>query len=145
MPLATRTVTLSTYAVPGDGNHTAITNITSVLATKFVAGGIIYQSDLNNLRVAIGLLYAHDHSTSDEYASIGEFGNNGPRTEGPYARTSTVPFTSGGTNFSSIDNSLPASLAVGQPILSTHHNFLKTNSDYLRGHYHQITDEIGGA
>lgn len=141
--MATRNVVLSTYAIPGDGNYNAITAITNDLSTKFVAGNIIYQSDLNNLRAAIGLLYIHDHSTNDEYASIGEFGNNGPRTEGPYTRTSTVPFSSGGTNLGGVSNSLPGSLQAGQPILATHHGFLKTNSDYLRGHYHQITDEIG--
>lgn len=78
--MATVNRTTTTYPT-NSTNITAFRNeYTTPLRSAFTQGGKIRATDINLLKDAIDEFNDHTHSVRD-YQSIGNYGNNGPRTK----------------------------------------------------------------
>jgi hypothetical protein len=129
--MATAARTTTTYPTDGTevGNFRAA--YVNPLRAAFVSGGAIRASDINLLRGAIEAFSGHTHGAPD-YRSIGEFGNNGPRTV-LVANPRVSSAFSGAV--------VPASVTAGTSITASSVNDYVNACNATRNHTHPIEDD----
>jgi hypothetical protein len=129
MAQASRTTT--TYPIDATEAGNFRSAYVTPLRAAFVSGGLIRSTDINLLRTAISTFNDHTHSVLD-YRSIGEFGNNGPRTV-LAANPRVTSAMAGGT--------IPAAVSAGGSITASSVNAYVNACNATRSHTHPIEDD----
>jgi hypothetical protein len=129
--MATVDRTTTTYPVDATDAGTFRSSYVTPLRAAFVSGGLIRSTDINLLRTAISTFNDHTHSVLD-YRSIGEFGNNGPRTVLAADPRVTSAF-SGAV--------VPAAVSAGASITASSVNAFVNACNATRNHTHPIEDD----
>jgi hypothetical protein len=125
--------TTTTYPLNADDVNTYRGAYVNPLRAAFVAGNKITKGQLDLLKEAIDTFRIHDHSVQD-YAGIGEYGNNGPRTYfGADPRVSSA-FTG---------NSSPGAVSASAVITASALNSYIDACNACRDHVHSIEDQTG--
>ena len=128
--MATANRTTTTYPTNATGTSNFRATYTTPLRAAFVAGNKIRATDINLLRTAITTFNSHTHSVVD-YKSIGNFGNNGPRTV--VAANPRVSDAMSGA-------STPTEVAQDGKITAAVVNTYVAACNAARNHVHNITD-----
>ena len=129
--MATTSTGTSFYPTNATDTSAFRSTYTTPLRAAFVAGNTIKAADINLLRTAITTFNAHTHSAID-YKSIGNFGNNGPRTV-IAANPRISDAMSGGLT--------PTAVTATSKITATTVNTYVAACNATRNHVHNIFDQ----
>jgi hypothetical protein len=128
--MATENRATSTYPIDATEVTSFRATYVNPLRNAFVSGGRIRAADVNLLRTAISVFNGHTHGVID-YASIGNFGNNGPRTViAANPRVSTIV----------VGQTTPAEVAAATLIKATDVNAHVASVNNYINHVHVIFD-----
>ena len=130
--MATASRTTTTYPTAAAGTTNFRATYTTPLRAAFVSGSKIRAADINLLRTAITTFNGHTHSVID-YRSIGNFGNNGPRTV-VAANPRISDAMTGGTT--------PTAVSQGATITASVINTYVAACNATRDHVHNIFDQV---
>lgn len=123
--------TTSTYPVDATEAGNFRSAYVTPLRAAFVSGGVIRSSDINLLKTAIETFNGHTHGAQD-YRSIAEYGNNGPRTV-LVADPRVSSAFSGAL--------VPAAVTAGTQITASSVNAFVNACNATRDHTHPIEDD----